>query len=108
MRVNLQTAAAISRSSEVKHLDQLCNSSNITYQCVNGAQPTEVLKEVVGIVQVHCHTFNSVVLGAFWQLPCLALVKQLLKVHDAPLVLALNDSNPEHAGRLVSDLETVA
>ncbi len=47
------------------------------------------------------------VLGACGQLPRLTLIKHLLKIHDAPLVLALNESNPEHIGRLVNDPEAL-
>jgi len=64
---------------------------------------TELLRELLGVIQVDCPTFNMLVLCACGQLPRLALIKNLLKIHDAPLVLALDETNPEHISRLVND-----
>lgn len=76
---------------------------NNTYQSIKGLQLTELLWELLGVIQVDCPTLNMLVLCACRQLPRLGLIKDLLKINDVPFVLALNESNPEHIGRLVDD-----
>ena len=56
---------------------------NNTYQSIKGLQLTELLWELLGVIQVDCPTLNMLVLCACRQLPRLALIKDLLKIQDA-------------------------
>jgi len=73
-----------------------------TYQGINRAQLTQVLQVLVRIIQVDGPALHSVVPGALGQLPQVAASYQLLKVHDAPLMLALYEGYSEEVIRLLN------
>lgn len=77
------------------------NSAVQTHQCINRSQLTQVLQILLRVVQVDGPALDTAVARALRQLPQVTAGHQLLKVHDAPLVLALYESYPEEIVRLL-------